>query len=96
MFANNACLYQKAKTARVDRFISDKALDFIDRCAESNDETINKIARFHHNVNDPKYLPVAFWAKWRHHNNTLTDGDKVLIFNKSQRGIPRLVYSTSQ
>lgn len=94
MFANNTILYRNAKTTRIDRFITDKALNFIDQCAESKDPHINAIAKFPHLAN-PKYLPTAFWSKWRA-NNTLLDNNRLLIFNQSKRDPHRLVYNTNQ
>lgn len=94
MYANNSLLYQRSKTVRVDRFIANQALTFIDRCAESEDRDINILARYG-GMTDPKYLSIAFWAKWRS-NNSLMDNNELLIYNRSQRGAPRQVYNTNQ
>lgn len=94
MYARNSTLYQNANIARIDRFIANKALDFVKRCADSQDENISNLARSQ-GTNDPKYLPVAFWAKW-HSNETLLSNDEIRIFNQSQRGVQRQVYSSGQ
>lgn len=95
MFANNSTLYRNAKTSRVDQFITNKALDFIKRCADSNDNNIKNIASFHNGV-DPKYLPTAFWSKWQAENRLQDRNQRLTIFNESKRGAPRLVYSLNQ
>lgn len=81
-------------TVRVDRFIANKALNFIDRCAESEDSDISNLASFS-GVNDLKYLTAAFWVTWRL-NNTLLVNDSILIYNRSQRGAPRQLCNANQ
>jgi len=95
MYVNSSTLYRKAKTARIDRFITNKALDFIKRCAESDDPTIQSIADFHAGE-DSKYLPVAFWSKWRSENIITDSALPLTIFNRSSRGPHRNVYNLNQ
>lgn len=93
-FPNNSTLYKAANTARVDKFFANKAINFITSCNDSEDSAIRDIASFRHQSN-PKYLPTSFWSKWNQ-DEVLFDNDKLLIFNRSQRGPSRLVYSANQ
>lgn len=58
-FANNTILYRRAETPRFDKFIAKQSVNFIDRCANNEDVSIQEIAHFTKS-HDAKYLPVSF------------------------------------
>lgn len=92
MYQNNKKLYDTANINRIDRFLVDINIKFINKCAE---HFSNRIKRIHSTFFDGKYKSISYLHRLNENNILLTD-NKLLIYHTGSRNTNQLLYNQNQ
>lgn len=92
LYASNSRLYERACCPRIDRFITDKAVDFFERCATADTDKLRNLVGPGVLGTFPEICDV--WR--RHRSDELYDDGLLLDFHHAYDGSGRAVYRTGQ
>lgn len=95
-YINSQILYEKTKTNRIDRKITEHNIKFIDKVKQHSSHSVREISNFDSNyINNNKYKPLNY-LHTLNENNTLYTNEKLLYYNRKQKQPNQTIYVTNQ
>lgn len=94
-YKNNQLLYQAAGIDRIDRFVVNNSISFIEKCKNHFDEKISNLANSVNGDQNFKYKNVNIFHKLNDQNQLFVD-DKILYFHTGYYDSNKLVYNINQ